>query len=202
MFARPTALALVAAFALTACHGNAPKSRAQMETSLQEMEAQMAALAEPGAAHLSLAPMVGTWNTTSQMWSSPGGEAIPGHGTMTTTWTLGGRFLEERFQGEMMGQAFEGRGFLGYDNFEERYQGFWIDTMGTQMMPVSSGKISKDGKVFSLEREVTDPTTGGTARMRDVTTIVSPNEIRFQMYWQAEGEDEFLMMDMTMKRSS
>ena len=44
---------------------------------------------------------------------------------------LDGRFLQQEFTGEMMGQPFSGVGINAYDNLRKRYVTTWIDTMGT-----------------------------------------------------------------------
>jgi hypothetical protein len=40
---------------------------------------------------------------------------------------LGGRFVEQRYAGNFMGQPFSGLGYTGYDNYRKKYIGSWMD---------------------------------------------------------------------------
>ena len=54
---------------------------------------------------------------------------------------LGGRFLEQIYKGTSMGMPFEGMGFTGYDNVQQKYVGCWMDTFGTGLMSsISTGR--------------------------------------------------------------
>lgn len=58
---------------------------------------------------------------------------------------LGGRFLQQEVNGEMMGMPMNGIGITGYDNLKKKYVGFWIDNMGTGMYTME-GEMDKEGK--------------------------------------------------------
>ena len=43
-------------------------------------------------------------------------------------WTLGGRLLEQRFEGTSMDMPFSGLGHTGYDNYKKQDVTTWMDT--------------------------------------------------------------------------
>src|SRR5687767_11717445 len=79
----------------------------------QEMMKKMEAAGTPGPGHKALETFVGSWKAEVKCWHEPGGSPQVSQGTAQAKWTLNGRFLEEDFQGEMMGKPFRGRSLIG-----------------------------------------------------------------------------------------
>jgi hypothetical protein len=101
---------------------------------------------------------------------------------------LGGRFLQEEFQGEMMGKKFNGMGLTGYDKFNNKYVSFWIDDMGTGMF-TTEGTADENGKVLTFTGKMDDPMTGEKGKsMKLITRIVSPDKHIFEMHDLSLGE--------------
>ena len=50
---------------------------------------------------------------------------------------LGGRYLEQRYEGTMMGQPFSGIGVTGFDNYKKKFVSTWVDSMGTAIMTMT-----------------------------------------------------------------
>jgi len=73
----------------------------------------------PGAEHKALEQFVGTWDTSVKMWMAPGAQPQESTGTAENKMTLGGRFLEQHYEGTMMGQPFTGMGYTGYDLYKK-----------------------------------------------------------------------------------
>src|SRR5262245_7663942 len=96
------------------------------------MEA-MAKAATPGDGQKKLDPLVGTFDAKVTMWADPSKPPQESTGTSETSWVLGNRFLETKYQGTFMGQPFSGIGYTGYDNVTGKYVGTWMDTMSTGM---------------------------------------------------------------------
>src|SRR5947209_5397445 len=97
------------------------------------MEAMMRA-GTPGDAHKKLAAMAGTYEAKVKMWMDPKTPPAESTGTAVMEMVLGGRWLQERFDGSMMGQPFSGIGYTGYDNIRQMYVGTWMDTVSTAAM--------------------------------------------------------------------
>ena len=156
--------------------------------------------ATPGAPHRLLEPFVGTWSATLEFWMEPGGEPTRSTGTMTSQWILGGRFLEQRFTGDVMGEAFEGKGYWGYSNVERTYQGIWIDNMTTRIA-YQAGYAEEDGQRFVMLGRELDPVTGAEVGVRDEVAIEGPDKHTYTRMMEPAGEEAHMAMRITYARS-
>src|SRR5262245_31327393 len=152
------------------------------EMDKKEMMKKMEAAGTPGPAHKALEPLVGSWKAEVKCWHQPGGEPQTSHGTAKTRWTLNSRFLEEEFQGEMMGKPFRGISLMGYDNTKQTYNSVWVSDMQTSMF-VSEGKGENGNKVITLEGKTNCPGTGRRdVPMKTVFRMISQDKHVFEMY--------------------
>jgi hypothetical protein len=108
-----------------------PKSKGMSEA---EMMAQWQKAMTPSVGHARLMPMVGTWRATSTFTMAPGEPDQVYGGTSVHRMVLGGRYLEQVYKGMSMGMPFEGLGYTGFDNVQQRYVGTWMDTFSTGIM--------------------------------------------------------------------
>lgn len=161
------------------------------------MEAWMKA-STPGENHKLLEPMVGTFDAKVMMWE-PGAAPSESAGVSVNTWILGGRFVQQKFNGTYMGMPFEGVGFTGYDNVKKKFIGSWMDSMGTMMM-VSVGTGDATGKVLTFECEMDDPMTGKPCKIREVARVVDANKHVFEMFGPDPAGKEYKMMEITYTR--
>src|SRR3972149_7565960 len=88
---------------------------------------------------------------------------------------LGGRFLQQECSGEMMGSAFNGIGFTGYDNNTRKFVSTWMDSMGTAIY-LFEGPANPDGRSFTQKCRYAEPVKGpmewrSTCRLRGDNTI-------------------------------
>ncbi|RME07295.1 MAG: DUF1579 domain-containing protein, partial [Deltaproteobacteria bacterium] len=107
----------------------------------REMIERWRATTLPGAPHAWLGAFVGEWETVMKTWwGGPTAPPLETKGEAQIVSILGGRFIMERYRGEValpdetgkiQRLPFEGMGTLGYDNFRNVYVGTWQDTMGT-----------------------------------------------------------------------
>jgi len=119
------------------------KPKAAAAPSETEMMAQWQAAMTPSEGHARLMPLVGTWRATTTFTMAPGAPDQVSAGTSVHRLVLGGRFLEQIYKGTSMGMPFEGMGFTGYDNVQQKYVGCWMDTFGTGLMSsIGTGKPS------------------------------------------------------------
>ena len=139
-----------------------------------------AKFANPGEGHRSLAGMAGAWDAEVTSWMEPGAPT-KSKGTSENRLILGGRWVEQRFKSEMMGQPFEGLGYTGYDNLKKKYIGTWMDTMSTAVM-VTEGTWDAAGKVMTSTSTMDDPMTGKSSPVKMTTTIVTPDHHKFEMW--------------------
>ncbi|MFG0307203.1 MAG: DUF1579 family protein [Phycisphaerales bacterium JB040] len=132
---------------------------------MEQMFAEMAEKATPGAAHEKLADSIGHWHVQASF--GQGEEAMTGTGTMHVKWILGKRYTHADFKlDDFMGQPFHGVAITGYSNYTEQYQSVWMDTMTTHM---SAMKGAMEDGVLTMRG--TSMTPMGETPMKLVTTM-------------------------------
>jgi hypothetical protein len=174
------------------CKATDHHAAADKAPSAQEMMAAMMRAGTPGAQHRALDPFVGTWNAHLTMWMDPAAPAEESTGKMVNAWILDGRYLEQRYEGEVGGQKFSGRGLWGYDVAANQYVGSWIDSMSTAHS-TSVGPASKDGKRFEMVGVNTNPLDGKPSYGDQVITVDSPNQHTLTMYERRDGKQVKMM---------
>jgi hypothetical protein len=193
--------ALLCAFAFTAVaqhdHGDAAKPAAAPAMDPAMMEAMMKA-GIPGEAQKRLDGMVGTWDTKITMWMVPGADPMVSTGTATNQWTMGGRYLEERFKGDFAGMPFEGLGYTGYDNVKKQYWGSWIDNMSTGMM--TSTGTSSDGKSWDFTATMADPMTGKDSVIKQKVTVADADHHTMEMWGAGPDGKMYKSMEIAYTR--
>jgi hypothetical protein len=153
-----------------------------------EIKRKVEAAGKPGPAHKSLDALVGDWKAEVKCWMQPGEGPHVSRGTARATWKFKGRFIEEDFDGEMMGQPFSGRTLLGFDNTKQTFNSVWVSDTQTSMF-TSEGKGDKDNKVITLEGKASCAATGRKdVPMRTVLRFLGPDKHVLEMYDQSRGE--------------
>ncbi len=169
-----------------------------------EMQAMMAKAKEystPGAEHEVLKALEGTWTTSASSWMKPGDKPMKSVGSSTISWVLDGHFLKQEFKGDMMGQAFQGLGYTGYDKMKKQYTSVWMDNMSTSMFQATGQydaktKTLKDGGTFSC------PITGEKDMpFRTEWKIVNANNNIYTMYVKDASGKEYKSMELRYKRA-
>jgi hypothetical protein len=135
----------------------AATTRAPKAPSQEEMMAMWQKAMSPSASHARLTPMVGTWNAKTTFVMEAGAPPEVSSGTSVHRLVLGGRYLEQHYRGTSMGMPFEGIGFTGFDNVQQRYVGSWMDSFGTGMMTSIGVGHPTDERIDSVA-EAIDPT--------------------------------------------
>jgi len=103
--------------------------------------------ATPNENHHMLAKMAGEWSFTTKWWASPDSSPRESTGTSTFTVVHGGRFVQQHMQATVLGQPYEGRGLVGYDNNKSKYVSVWTDTLQTSLV---HGEGDRDDANMSL----------------------------------------------------
>lgn len=155
--------------------------------------------AEPGAEHTVLDAFLGTWNAQVTLQMEPGLPPTVSQGVMTNSWALGGRFLEQRYKGEVFGCDFEGRGYFGFNNGSRKYEGVWMDTAST-CIASEVGDYNKATKSFTMNSSFANPADGSQGTKRTIITIKSPDEHTMESYFPTPDGKEWKMMEIVYKR--
>lgn len=170
----------------------------EMSAEQMQMMKNFEAYSTPGDMHAKLAQMAGNWNAQVQHWMAPGAPAEVSQGTAESKLIFGGRFIQQEFSSEWMGQPFQGLGIFGYDNIQQEFQSIWLDSMATGMM-VSSGQLADDGGMVE-EGTFSCPLTNSERWNRSKTTFVNEDTFTFEMFMQDENGEEFRSMLITYTR--
>ncbi len=147
------------------------KPAASSAPSQDEITKAWIAQGTPGAAHKALEAVAGSWDVKTKMWMDPSAPAQESTGTSENKMILGGRFLEQRYAGTMMGQPFNGIGVTGYDNYKTKVVATWIDSMNTGIMTMQ-GTWDKTMKVLTSYGTMDDVVAKKPLKMKTVVTIV------------------------------
>ncbi len=191
----------VIAAALVPAYGGQEAKKPAAKPPMDEKAAMemMMKLATPSEAHKKLEALVGTWSVKNTLWMDPSKEPTVSEGISEHKWVLGGRFIEERFEGKFMGMPFSGLGYTGYDNYKKKYVGTWMDTMGTAVMN-TTGSFDAKGKVLRSTARMDDFTTGKAVTIRENLTFVSNDEVRMEMFGPGPDGKEYRMMEILYTR--
>ncbi|HSD72671.1 MAG TPA: DUF1579 domain-containing protein [Thermoanaerobaculia bacterium] len=174
-------LIVVAALAIGADEKSKKTKPAAGKMDEKAMMEMMAKYSTPGEEHKKLQNFVGTWDTTAKMWMEPGATPQESKGTSENKMVLGGRFLEQTFEGTMMNQPFSGMGYTGYDLYKKHYIGTWMDTMGTSIMN-ATGTADPSGKTMTFTGSMDDPMSGKKMNFKEVVTMVDDDHHVFEMW--------------------
>ena len=172
------------------------KSEKQMDP--QAMMETYKKLATPGEPHKLFASLAGSWTTKTKEWMEPDKPPMESTGSAEMKMLLDGRFLQQEFTGDMMGQSYSGVGISAYDNLRNRYVTMWIDSMGTGIFTME-GTASADGKTITLKGQHAEP-GGGHMTHRAVWKIVDSNTQTFDMYGTHGHGKEMKMMEIRYTR--
>ncbi len=161
--------------------------------------AAWAEAAAPGPVHALFAGHGGDWTITAKSWMVPGADPIVSESESQAEMILGGRFLDERLVGTVMGQPFEGRGLTGYDNSTHVATSIWMDNLGTVMV-VMTGVYEKPGEPMELFGEMVDPASGSILKVRTVTNFTGDDAHSMEYFMTVPGMDEIKSMELIYKR--
>lgn len=185
-------VAVLGAFALgRAGAQEGPEPKAGCEDMAAWME-----LAKPGPQHEQLMKSAGTWTCEGKHWQAPDAPPVIGKGKAVRTAILGGRFLKEEVESEMMGMPFHGIGFTAFNNATEEYEAAWMDSMGTGIMVLTG--TEEDG-VLTLTGSYAGP-GGETMKTRIVSKREGDDKLMMEMYCDM-GKGEMKCMEQTYTRS-
>ena len=160
--------------------------------------AAMAAAGAPGEEHAELAKGVGTFDVDMKWWAGPGGDPMPMTAVANVEMIFGGRYMVEHFHGSMMGESFEGRLLMGYDNLAEEYFSLWIDDMSTSR-GMMTGNKDEDG-VLHMSGWMRDPMTPGGRMWRMEAEVGGGDTFVNRFYDTLPDGGEYKSMEMIYKR--
>jgi len=165
----------------------------------QKMMQEWMKLASPGEPHKFLKSLEGEYTTVTRIWMQPG-QPQESTGKATFKTILGGRYLQQDFQGTMMNMPMQGLGLMGYDNHRRQYVSMWADSLSTAMYTMTGG-ISQDGKTITSFGQMDEPTTKQIGKtVKWVTRIVSADKMVFES-WEVETGEPMKVFEVEYTRA-
>ena len=152
----------------------------------------------PGIEHKQLAEIAGTFDCKVTVFL-PDKKTVESTGVMKRAMVLGGRFLQESFDGSFQGKPFKGLGLMGFDPGKNKYVGYWADSATNAIMQ-TEGTYDAKTKTYQFSGEDTEPFTGKKMKARDTLKLVSADEHIMEMYRQPADGKEFKMMEIRFTR--
>lgn len=189
-------LVVVAGFTLAGAATASDKKKSGPPDEKAAMEA-MAKASTPGEAHKKLDALAGKFSVKSKMWMDPSKPPEESTGSTERKWIMGNRYLQENYQGQFMGQPFDGMGISGYDNVTKKYFGSWIDS-GSTSMTLSRGTLN--GNTITYKGMMTDPMAGKEVPYTMKMVIKDNDNHMMEMWGPGPGGKEMKWMELSYAR--
>jgi len=155
---------------------------------------------ERGPEHKVLETLTGTFDANVKFFFPDPTKPTISKGLMTRKMILGGNFMQENFSGEFFGSKFTGIGLVGFDYAKKKFTTTWCDSMSTSMM-LMEGTYDPAKKTLTSVGDDYEPSAKKKMKARDILTIISADEQKFEMFRLPEGEKaEFKIMEITYVR--
>lgn len=151
------------------------------------------------AEHERLTAFVGVWKTEAEFHFPNHQEPMRSEGRDVSELLLGQRWLESRLSSVVFGQAFEGRGFLGFDPIRQVYVATWADS-ASPLLQVSEGRFDDTGRLI-LEGSVQVAATGPALRQRSVWEFPEQDRRILSLFRKSPSGDETLAMRIVYTRT-
>ena len=149
----------------------------------------------PSTSHKMMAKSVGDWTTSMQMWAAPGAEPMKSEGTCKSEMILGGRYMQSKYSGNVMGMPFEGISTDGFDNAKKVYVNTWVDNMGTGIMH-AEGKYDEATKTVIYNGTMFDPMQDKDLTYRQTMQMVDDKHMVMEMFNTNKDGKEYKSLHM------
>lgn len=189
MLAGGLILALAVSISTVTAQDQAPDAAAAQAAFLESLKLA------PEHAHLK--KYLGKWTAEMKSFYEDPAKPTVSKGTATFIALLGGRYIQQTYQGEFAGIPFEGIGITGFDKTKKKFVGSWIDNFETGIMTTEG---TYDEKTKTMTEHGVSRTPQGEVKMRNVTKHIDADTMKFSMYMATPGGTENLGMEITYHR--
>lgn len=143
----------------------------------------------PSAIHTLFSQYTGTFKMEITMAMGEGKEPLIVTVNSEHTMLLGGRFLEMKQHGTMMGMDYQSIITLGFNNTDKKFALTTITNMGTGTLSLF-GDWDDKSKSATLFGELTSPVSKKTIKIKQVVTFVDNNTILIESYDKIDDKPE------------
>lgn len=154
----------------------------------------------PGEGQKHLESMIGTFNVAIRTWVDPSRAPIESSATSVSSWVLGERYVQMMLAGDLQGQAFNGIGYIGFDNVSKQYQATWMDNGSTGMIWYQGG-FDATGKAATMKASVPDALTGKPSPVELRMKVNDDGSHVTELWGKGLGSKMFKMMELRYTRS-
>jgi len=170
------------------------------EQEMAEMMAKWKALNAKGPEHEKFKDMVGNWDIEAKTWMGPDTEPVMSKGTAVCRLILDGRYVEQKYKCDFMGEQYEGLGIDGYDRIKQKHVSIWMGTDSTGIF-MMEGTMDETGKVCTYYGKMDDPLTGQKDKVvKSIAREIDKDTLVFEMYDNRPDVGEFKSMEMKYMR--
>lgn len=143
----------------------------------------------PGKVHKLLEQYTGSFTAEISMWMSS--DTKPEVVTIQSAHTLllGGRFLEMKQTGNMMGMVYEGITTLGFNTSDQSMSMVTLTNMGTGTLTLT-GPWNETKKTATLTGTMTDPVSKKLIKVKQIISFQDANTIVIENFDQIADKPE------------
>jgi len=182
-------------------HGQHTHEHQQQQQPSPEQMQRWMKYSQPSEHHRKLQPLIGTWNQTVRIRMTPNADPEVLESTATYEWIMGGRYVQGTYEGNFMGEPFQGMDLLGYDNYRQQYVALWIDNLGTGFM-TTTGWYNDQTDTLIMHGSVDDTMQDFPNRpLRTETEFKSDDHIVYRSYTVDRQGNEFQSMEIVCRRA-
>jgi len=166
----------------------------------EELMKAMAETGQPGPEHEKLKALEGNWTYSAKLWMDPSQPAVKTNGTIERRLILGGRFLEEKYNGEGFDgkPGFEAFALIGYDKAQGKYTMTWACNMGTGVAR-GEGTADASGKKLTFETKSFCPLRKKVIQGRDEFRVEG-DKIVAESYVLEDGKEVKIMESVAVRQ--
>ena len=154
---------------------------------------------KPGPEHKIFKEMEGIWDAAMFLPGAPK-DAPASKGTHVYKLECGGLWLASKFDGDLGGAKFEGRGIDGYDQSKKKYTGVWVDSLSSSPRLLEGTRDEKT-KVLTMTGDQPGP-DGKPMKFKTKSVFKDKDHHTFTMYMIGEDkmEQELMTIEYTRKK--
>jgi hypothetical protein len=154
----------------------------------------------PGAGQARLDPMVGTFDVKIRTWLAPDRPPVESTGSCVNVWVLGKRYIQAMLSATVMGEPFNGIGYVAYDNIDKAYQMAWMDD-GSTALTLYRGGFEGASKAAILKATTLNPMSGKPTPLELRLSILDNGDHMSELWGQGAGNTMFKMMELRYTRT-
>jgi hypothetical protein len=156
--------------------------------------------ATPGPGQARLEPMIGTFDVKIRTWLGPDLPPIESQGSCVNVWVLDRRYLQIMLSANVLGEPFNGIGYVAYDNVGKTYQVAWLDG-GSTAMTVYRGGFLGATKSATLKASVLNPLSARPTPLELRVSILENGNHMSELWGRGAGAKMFKMMELQYTRT-